>query len=338
MIKAGLLGWLRFLPVDLELVLPGWGTIFIVLGVLAAFYGVFLGLVQQDPKTILAYSSISQMGLMTMLVGCGLHSPAFWPQVKNAVSIYALHHGLAKAALFLGTGLAKAGGRQNPPSWLVILLLLPALALAGLPLTSGAIAKFNIKEIVNGLPLPWGTALKLILPLTTLTTTLLVGHFLRTFSPTGPDSKPPIRTGMLVPWIILLMAVGVFLWLWPAYPEYARHITDFELHWQNLYPVVLGSGMLFFFWKMFPGKIILRLPAGDILWLVYGPSKKDRDLPAERSSDGEGGINTLRWQTEKYQLMHNSGRGIEKKFRRWGVVGTCYIFLFFIFLFVLFMK
>jgi hypothetical protein len=71
MIKAGLLGWIRFLPPggggD-----PAWGAVFIAAGITAAFYGVAIGLGQKHPKTVLAYSSISQMGLITVAFGIGL--------------------------------------------------------------------------------------------------------------------------------------------------------------------------------------------------------------------------------------------------------------------------
>src|SRR5690606_7309656 len=63
MIKAGLLGWLRFLPLGL-VALPGWAALLMVLGVVAVFFGAAAGAVQQDAKAVLAYSSISQMGLM----------------------------------------------------------------------------------------------------------------------------------------------------------------------------------------------------------------------------------------------------------------------------------
>nr|MBF0222284.1 NADH dehydrogenase [Desulfobulbaceae bacterium] len=338
MIKAGLLGWIRFLPVGQEVILSGWGALFVVLGILAAFYGVLIGLTQREAKSILAYSSISQMGLMTMLVGCGLLSPAFWPQVTNAISIYALNHGLAKAALFLGTGLVREGNWQKPPPWLLVLLLFPALALAGLPLTSGAIAKFTIKEILEGLPSQWGVPLKRILPLTALATMLLLGHFLRVISQSIVTPKPMLPAGMLIPWVTLLVGVGGLLWVWPVYPEYAEHITDGNLFWQNLYPVVLGFGILFSCWKWCAGKNMPRLPAGDILWLFYGPSKKEPGWIYKKFFSRDAAIMKSSGQGEMNQVLCNTGRKVEKKFMRWGVVGSCYILLFFTFLCLLFMQ
>ena len=54
MIKAGLLGWLRFLPLG-EITAPGWGMLCLIAGIVAAFYGVGVGLTQQNAKTVLAF-------------------------------------------------------------------------------------------------------------------------------------------------------------------------------------------------------------------------------------------------------------------------------------------
>ncbi|MGE5306870.1 MAG: proton-conducting transporter membrane subunit [Alphaproteobacteria bacterium] len=74
MIKAGLLGWLRFLPLG-EASLPGFGYFVIAGGLGAAFFVTLIGVTQKNPKTLLAYSSISQMGIITTGVGTGLVQP-----------------------------------------------------------------------------------------------------------------------------------------------------------------------------------------------------------------------------------------------------------------------
>ena len=57
MITAGLLGWMRFLPPGAH-GLEGWGAGLIGIGLLAAFFGVAMGLVQRDPKVVLGLSLI----------------------------------------------------------------------------------------------------------------------------------------------------------------------------------------------------------------------------------------------------------------------------------------
>ena len=75
MIKAGLLGWLRFLPPgDGEL--AGWGQTLIIMGLVGTFFGVVLGLLQQQPRLLLGYSSISKMGVLTLGMGAMLA----WPE------------------------------------------------------------------------------------------------------------------------------------------------------------------------------------------------------------------------------------------------------------------
>jgi len=172
MIKAGLLGWLRCLPLG-EQALPGAGVALLALGLVALFFGVALGLAQRDVKTLLAYSSISQMGYMTLGVGAGLLAPALWPLLAVAVGLYAAHHALAKGALFLGAGMLKAHG---PRPWVLVGLALPALALAGAPLTSGFLAKAELKSALAGLAAPWPDVLPGLLTLAAWGTALLMAR------------------------------------------------------------------------------------------------------------------------------------------------------------------
>lgn len=82
-----------------EMALLQWGESFMLLGLAAAFYGVIVGLTQRNPKTLLAYSSISQMGVMTVAVGLWLTSPDAYPAILTVITLYAFHHGLSKGAL-----------------------------------------------------------------------------------------------------------------------------------------------------------------------------------------------------------------------------------------------
>ena len=210
MIKAGLLGWLRFLP--LGHALPDWGTLFILLGFAAALYGVIVGLLQQQPKSILAYSSISQMGLIGVGVGLGVMAPAAGAAALFAVTLYALHHALAKAALFLGEGLMRAtSGRWR--GWVLAGLALPALAIAGAPLTGGALAKQHLKALAPFAP--WPDVLTPALMLTSVATTLLMAHFLwRVWR--NPDAVPSTgRARLVLPWIALLAAMLISVWWLP---------------------------------------------------------------------------------------------------------------------------
>src|SRR5690606_8688590 len=61
-VNAGVIGLIRFLPFDTAL--PTCGGIIATVGLLSAFYGVAIGITQRNPKAVLAYSSVSQMGFV----------------------------------------------------------------------------------------------------------------------------------------------------------------------------------------------------------------------------------------------------------------------------------
>jgi len=229
MIKAGLLGWMRFLPLGAE-PWPLLGTAALLLGLLAALAAVLIGLTQRQPKVLLAYSSISQMGLMTLGLGAALLHPSTWPALALALAFYALHHGLAKGTLFLGVAvLAQARGTAR--RWALALQALPALALAGLPLSSGFWAKDGLKQALASLPAPWPEALAWLLPLAALGTTLLMLRLLwlqaqpaaAPFAPASAAAAPPptsttstttssadtdghASADLRAPWLVLLLA------------------------------------------------------------------------------------------------------------------------------------
>jgi formate hydrogenlyase subunit 3/multisubunit Na+/H+ antiporter MnhD subunit len=93
-IKAGIIGLIRFLPFGESL--PGWGEALTVIGLFTAFYGVAIGITQSNPKTVLAYSSVSQMGVTAAVLGLALAAGNVgWPQLA---AFYAVHHVLAKGA------------------------------------------------------------------------------------------------------------------------------------------------------------------------------------------------------------------------------------------------
>ena len=144
MIKAGLLGWLVTLPFG-EAALPGWGALMVVAGAVGALGAAALGVFQQRPKAVLAYSSISQMGLMVLMVGAALADSDRAPVLFPVIALYALHHGLAKGSLFLSAGISLPSKAMHRAAvW--VLIALPGLSLAGLPFTSGALAKLAMKE------------------------------------------------------------------------------------------------------------------------------------------------------------------------------------------------
>ncbi len=119
-----------------------------LVGATTAFFAATIGLVQNDIKRVVAYSTCSQLGYMFVAMGVGAYS----------IGIFHLFtHAFFKALLFLGSGsvihalhdeqdLRKMGGLRKviPTTW--ILMLIGTLALTGFPLTAGFYSKDAIIE------------------------------------------------------------------------------------------------------------------------------------------------------------------------------------------------
>ncbi len=170
MISAGLLGWLRFLPPD-NLSGSGWGESLLAIGVVGTALGVLAGLLQRDPRSVLAYSSIAKMGLITSVFGIALAQPHAAPGIGAALVVFTMHHLMLKGSLFLGIGeWQRNGGRP----WLIATLGILTLALIGAPFTSGAGAKLLMSEATTGT----GFDLALLFGFSTLGTVFLMARFL----------------------------------------------------------------------------------------------------------------------------------------------------------------
>lgn len=244
MVKAGLLGWLRFLPLG-EVALPHWGGVLLGLGLAGAFYGVFRGLPETDAKTILAFSSISQMGLMTSVVGVGLLAPGAWPALSASLMLYALHHALSKGALFLGVGVcATTVGTGRWASVARVAMVVLAGSLAGLPLTSGATAKIALKKTLAAIDPLHASLLTGLLSLAAVATTLLMLRFLSQlrFAADGQGGSP---VGLWLPWAALLLLAPVVALLHPG----ADGVFDGGAQWAALWPIGLGLVLWWFGWR-----------------------------------------------------------------------------------------
>lgn len=144
LVKAGVIGLLRFLPLDMPT--PGFGTALLAMGLFTAFYGVAIGLTQRRPKAILAYSTVSQMGLIGAVAGAALASGA--AEAAGPIAFYGANHVLLKGGMFLAIGLMALGGASaaRVVPWVTALL---CLSLAGLPFSGGALAKYAVKDFVG---------------------------------------------------------------------------------------------------------------------------------------------------------------------------------------------
>ena len=334
MINAGLIGWLRFLPLG-QATGPAWGGLLAVLGLSAAFFGVLAGLAQRNPKTVLAYSSISQMGLITLGVGARLVSPDNGYAFEGAILLLALHHGLAKGALFLGVGVAQEAEGARHRAWVGVGLLLPAVALAGAPWTSGAVAKAALKAASGALPVAWADALAVLLPAAAVGTTLLMARFLLLAWPRESDAGHLNAglglVGLVVPWGGLLAAVALTVYGWPVVVERAGMGSDLSAAWAASWPVLAGAVLSWAAWKWGRGRAVrATIPAGDLLALVEAAAEwLRRRAPARATAEADPAVSRGKG---KPPVRPRTGDRIashllrcEAGLQRWSVAGVVFL-------------
>ncbi|MBI4809349.1 MAG: NADH-quinone oxidoreductase subunit L [Nitrosomonadales bacterium] len=121
-----------------------------VIGAITALFMGFLGIIQNDIKRVVAYSTLSQLGYMTVALGASAYSVAVF---------HLMTHAFFKALLFLAAGsviiamhhdqdIRNMGGLRKYMRWTWITSLIGTLALIGTPLFSGFYSKDSIIEAV----------------------------------------------------------------------------------------------------------------------------------------------------------------------------------------------
>ena len=158
MIKTGIYGILRILTF-LGMPLSWWGWLLIGIGLFSGFLGVLLALAQQDLKRLLAYSSVENVGIMTLGLGLGLiglsHGlPAITVLGFAGALLHVVNHAFFKGLLFLGAGsvlhgtgtleISRLGGLLKRMPLTGTLFLIGAAAISGLPPLNGFVSEFLI--------------------------------------------------------------------------------------------------------------------------------------------------------------------------------------------------
>jgi formate hydrogenlyase subunit 3/multisubunit Na+/H+ antiporter MnhD subunit len=253
-IKVGIIGLIRFLPPSIAL--PDWGFVLTAAGFATAFYGVAIGLTQRHPKAVLAYSSVSQMGVVVAVLGMGLTAGDAMAPI--AAAFYASHHLLAKGALFLAVGVIAATGARRRPAVLIPVALL-CVGLGGLPFTGGAIAKYAVKEQLDAGVVGWLAALS------AAGTTLLMLHFLNRVWRSGADDAAALAPpGLVWPWLVMSVAALALPWLLFPLLALGTAGTAFapSALWSALWPVALGAVLATLLRRQIDA--LPRVPEGDI--------------------------------------------------------------------------
>jgi NADH-quinone oxidoreductase subunit L len=126
-------------------------SVVIVIGSITALFMAFLGMVQNDIKRVVAYSTLSQLGYMTVALGASAYSAAIF---------HLMTHAFFKALLFLGAGsviiamhheqdMRKMGGLKKYMPITYWTAVIGSLALAGIPPFAGFFSKDAIIEAVH---------------------------------------------------------------------------------------------------------------------------------------------------------------------------------------------
>jgi len=224
MVKAGVFLLMRLYPV-----LAGSGyfeVIVTTVGLITVLFAAFIAIFKHDLKGLLAYSTVSHLGLVTFLVGLGS------PLAAVAAVFHVLNHAAFKATLFMIAGIVdhethsrdmrKLGGLWSLMPWTATLSMVAAASMAGVPLTNGFLSKeMFFTEAVTGTAGIWAW---LVPAAVTLAGVCSVAYSLRFVHDTffnGPlgdvpnthPHEPPL--GMKLP-AMLLVTVCVVVGLLPA--------------------------------------------------------------------------------------------------------------------------
>jgi NADH-quinone oxidoreductase subunit L len=128
----------------------------VVIGAITCFFMALIAITQYDIKRVVAYSTLSQLGYMTMALGAGAYSVAIF---------HLMTHAFFKAVLFLGAGsviialhheqdMRKMGGLRKYMPITYWTMLIGAAANAGLPIFAGFFSKDSIVEALHASTTP----------------------------------------------------------------------------------------------------------------------------------------------------------------------------------------
>jgi NADH:ubiquinone oxidoreductase subunit 5 (subunit L)/multisubunit Na+/H+ antiporter MnhA subunit len=226
-------------------------------GLATMFWGAYLALRQLDLKALLAYSTVSQLGILTALYGAGL---------EFAATAHLVNHAAFKAALFLVVGIvdhetgsrdiSKLSGLWRKLPVTAALAVPAALSMAGLPPLGGFVSKeLFFEEMVHQGVLPI-----VITVLGSVMTFAYSLRFLRVFFGRYRAERPEVHEarwpfwGPVVPLPAAALLFGVFPWrdtLASALTRLAAPTFGYQAEpltlWHGLSPVLALSVLTWFF-------------------------------------------------------------------------------------------
>ncbi len=213
LVKTGIIGLMKLTSVFKIFDFSG---LFYLLGIFTALMGVVFAFSQKDIKQILSFHTVSQIGLIMI---------AFSINIDMAL-LYLVSHSLIKSLLFLGSGIVinqykerrvdKIRGLWENDSLLSVFLIIGTFALAGIPFTSGYIAKSAM-----GMNLPLWQLLPLV-----LVNSLTAGSMFKILQILGSHQpvKVDVKTSKYVAMGFLSLAIFFLGTLFPDYQSMTRDL------------------------------------------------------------------------------------------------------------------
>ncbi len=237
-------------------------SLLVILGTVTAFFSAFSALSQSDIKKVLAYSTISQLGYMTVAIGVGATQIALF---------HLLTHAFFKAGLFLCAGaiihalheqdMNKMGGLCKAMPITFVCYSICAFSLAGLPLFSGFLSKDLILSQVQiwaGTSV-WKWLILIVLLLISLLTAIYIGRqwslvFIKTPS---NNISVKLREPLILSFPLIALAVFSVGFLYsfnPFLPErsWTLVLENYQInHWLTAISASLAVLGLFFSWCLY---------------------------------------------------------------------------------------
>jgi NADH-quinone oxidoreductase subunit L len=286
-------------------------------GAATAIFAASIGLVQNDIKKVLAYSTVSQLGYMVLAVGVG----AFGAGVFHLMT-----HAFFKACLFLGAGsvihamageqdIQKMGGLRKKMPITHATFLVSTMAIAGVPLLSGFFSKDEILfkalalQPAGGPVAPWLNGLWFALGIgaALMTAIYMFRLYFLTFAGdlrshhAHPHESPATMT---IPLVVL--AIGAALAGYIGLPDARINVLE---HW--LHPVfadgaaaIVNTGSHALEYGLMGVSTVVALAGIGLAWAMYrGPW---RELPGRLHASLGGVYRTLwnkYWVDEAYDFL-----------------------------------
>jgi len=157
MIKTAIYGMLRFIFFMLGINAFWWGELVLLLAVISCLVGVIYALIEHDLKTLLAYHSVENIGIILLGLGASMFfiKAGLLPLAILALSAglyHLINHAVFKGLLFLGAGsvysatgtrdIEKLGGLIKAMPWTALFFLIGAMGISALPPLNGFVSEW----------------------------------------------------------------------------------------------------------------------------------------------------------------------------------------------------